>query len=78
MGGVGWEFLAMGVPFMHRYDLSNSEYFKYTGHDLPKFINTCTSQEVCNVILDLEKNPKNLRKLVVNSKIGLTNITETH
>ena len=48
---------------MHRYDLSNSEYFKYTGHDLPKFINTCTSQEVCNVILDLEKNPKKFKKI---------------
>lgn len=47
-GGTGWEFLSKGVPFFHYYNISPEKFQEEYGIPIPLFINTNSSDEICN------------------------------
>ncbi len=59
-GGVGWEFLCMGVPMIHYIDLSKS---KYDNVQLPPFFNVQTPEEISITLKHAYDNRIELREM---------------
>lgn len=53
-GGVGWEFIAKGVPFLHCLSMSASQFEDETGTPLPPFFNVQDAQQVAECLCRLD------------------------
>ena len=55
-GGVGWEFLSKGIPFLHYFNCSEKDFLSQTGCRLPEFINVCSQDEIADKLLRFEED----------------------
>ena len=62
-GGVGWEFLASGVPFFYNLQFSNEEYSKLTSIPMPNIFKNASELDIINHLLNFEKSPNNYKKI---------------
>ena len=62
-GGVGWEFLASGVPFFYNLQFSNEEYSKLTSIPMPNIFKNASELDIVNHLLNFEKSPEKYKKI---------------
>ncbi len=68
-GGTGWEFMSEGVPFFQYVDMDVDTFEKERGLPFPKIINTQDPTDICNHLLDYEKNPEPYIKMGKELKV---------
>jgi len=72
-GGTGNEHLAAGIPFFSKV-VTNEEYRKMTGHNLPPgLLPASTPEEICEYLLDYEVNKEKYKRLGAENKMWFDN-----
>lgn len=71
-GGVGWEFLSEGIPFMWNLQITKEEYEKVTGNPFPHLANVKSIDDILKYLLKYESS-ESLRSKIRKENIAWFN-----
>jgi len=67
-GGTGWEFLAIGIPFFQNTNMTIEEFKEKTGTPMPDIFNVSSSEEIGNILYNIEAGMIDLKSKSENLK----------